>query len=168
MYHPSRGPLVLYSTNSWLSFAIAERYYRGIHWVWCSPFFRSDRGAAVSAAMPPTAIPGEIYDALVSQIRNGDRHSPFVERNKAGILHGAVCKKNAGVITKRKYAEILACVERAETRDFRPLLYVIPLHSVGRLAKEVPPDERAHPLSVEYRIEALARGCFDVIVTERV
>jgi hypothetical protein len=28
-------PLVLYSTNTWLAYAISERYYRGLHYAWC-------------------------------------------------------------------------------------------------------------------------------------
>src|SRR5271154_4485922 len=157
--------LLLYSTNTWLAWAIAERYYRGIHWVWCSPFLRPEPGLS-AVAMPPTAIPGEIYDSLASHVRTGDRHSPFIQRNKVGILNGAKSKTEAGLITEAQRGEIVAIVEAAEIRDFRPLLYVIPFRAVAKRAKVVPPEERAHPMSIEYRIEVLPRYFCDVIQLE--
>jgi hypothetical protein len=130
--------------------------------VWCSPFFRPERGLS-TAAMPPTAIPGEIYVALAKQVKAGDRHSPYVQRNKVGILQGAKSKRTVGVISKKQLGEIAVIVERAEVSDFRPVLYIIPFREVARLAKVVPPAERAHPMSIEYRIEALPKRRFDVI-----
>jgi len=145
-----------------LAWAIAERYYDGIHFAWCSPFFRAERGAS-GVAMPPTAIPGEIYAALAKQVRAGDRHSPYIQRNKVGILQGAKSKRSTGVISRKELAEITVIVEKSETPDFSPRLYVIPFKEVTRLAKIVPPGERAHPMSIEYLIEALPNRSFDVI-----
>lgn len=31
------APLVLYSTNTWLAYTVAERFYGGEHYVWCTP-----------------------------------------------------------------------------------------------------------------------------------
>jgi hypothetical protein len=157
--------LLLYSTNTWIAWAIAERYYRGIHWAWCSPFFRPERGLS-SVAMPPTAIPGEIYDSLASHVRAGDRHSPYIKGNRVGILNGVEHKAQAGAITDAQRGEITAIVAAAEVADFRPLLYVMPFRTVVGRAVLVPPQERAHPLSIEYRVEALPRHLFDVIDIE--
>jgi len=154
--------LLLYSTNTWLAWAIAERYYRGIHWVWCSPFFRPERGLS-PVAMPPTAIPGEIYDTLAKHVRAGDRHSPFINGNRVGILNGAKCKAEAGVITEKEHAEIVGAVDHAQIADFRPVLYVMPFRAVSRRVIAVPEAERAHSLSIEYRVEDLPRYLFDVI-----
>ncbi len=36
------APLILYSTNTWLAYKIAERFYGDMHYVWCAPFFDSE------------------------------------------------------------------------------------------------------------------------------
>jgi len=156
--------LFLYSTNTWLAFAISERYYRAKHWVWSSPFFRPSDDLA---AMPPSAVPGEIYDILYRDVQNGDRHSAWIGKNKVGLLKGASCKETEGVITPIQKAEIISVVSEAQLSDFRPLLYVIPFQRARRLLHEVPPKERAHPLSVEYIIEKLARTSFDILQLRR-
>jgi hypothetical protein len=61
---------------------------------------------------------------------------------------------------------IASVVERAEVRDFEPLIYVTPYGRVSRLLREVPVKEQAHPLSQEYVIESLPRRLFDVIRLE--
>jgi hypothetical protein len=155
-------PLLLYSTGTWLAYAIAERYYRGMHWIWCSPFFRDD-GKFGPTVMPPTAIPGEIHDALYKHVKEGDRHSPFIDKNKIGILNGAKSQKDRSIITARQAVEISAIVKSAQIADFRPVIFIVPFEKVSNLAKVVPPAERAHPLSIEYRIEKLRPGLFDVV-----
>lgn len=72
-------------------------------------------------------------------------------------------KREKGFITPARFAEIDQIVESAVTWEFRPVLYVIPFDRVSGIAFEVPVSERAHPLSVEYRVEVLPRGCFDII-----
>src|SRR5262245_16335140 len=37
--HNGAHPPVLYSTNTWLAFAIAQKYYASRHYVWCTPHF---------------------------------------------------------------------------------------------------------------------------------
>jgi hypothetical protein len=154
-------PLVLYSTNTWLAFVLAERYFRRMHWVWCSPFFRPD--PSYPGGMPPSAIPGEIYDRLWDDVSRGDRHSGWIAKNRTGLIKAAETKEADGVITARRKAEILSVVNNAALQDFKPLVYVIPFGRVRRIAREVPPNERAHALSVEYIIEKLPRRLFDVL-----
>lgn len=158
-----RDPLVLYSTNTWLAYGIAQTYYDEIHYVWCTPFFSSNASSGYDYTIPPSSSPSQIYDGLYEDVRRGDRHSAKIEMNKAGILKGAIAKEKAGVINKRQRLEIFAIVQRAETKDFRPLLYVIPFQPVAKLVKSVAVEERAHPLSVEYKIEQLHRTLFDVV-----
>lgn len=161
-------PLLLYSTNTWLAYAIAERFYAGMHWVWCSTFFRQDAGIS-SASMPPSAIPGEIYNRLFEDVSNGDKHSAWIEKNRVGLIKGAASKRSKGVITGRTEKTIISIVQVAEIRDFKPLLYIIPFASkIARLAKEVPVDQRAHPMSVEYRIESLPRSMFDAVELRKI
>jgi hypothetical protein len=157
------APLVLYSTNTWLAFQIAEQYYRRKHYVWCTPYFsgRSDKGDA--GFVPPTSSPWEIYRSLFNECREGDRHSTKIEQNRSALVRGAKAMRIARVITAKRERDIVSSVERAEVRDFEPLLYVIPYGRVWRLVKEVPVRNRAHPLSREYVIESLPRRLFDVI-----
>ena len=159
-------PLVLYSTSTWLAFSIAERFYAGVHYAWCSPYFSPPTFLSGSAA-PPTSIPREIYESLYTEVVQGDTHSSAVDRNRVGILRGAASKRVAGVITAADETEIAQIVKMAEVRLFIPLLFVIPFDGVKTVAKMVPPNERAHPMSIEYRIEELPRQRFDVLELRR-
>lgn len=155
-------PLLLYSTNSWLAFMIAEQYYRQVHWVWCSPFFRpAASGPAV--ATPVSSTPGHIYDTLISDIESRDGHSNLIEQNRLGIIRGAQAKRKARTITHRHCDEIVAIARDAPIHDFAPLVFVMPFETVSHLLTRVPPDKRAHPLSAEYIAKALPRKFFDII-----
>jgi len=156
-------PTILYSANTWLSYCIAQRYYNEIHYVWCTPYCDGRTLALREACLPPTSSPFEIYKNLQEEVRRGDRHSTKIVENKTGILRGAELKKEAGVITVQQERDIISIVERAEQIDFRPLLYVIPYVGVADIVREVPVEDKAHPLSQEYRIESLSRRLFDVI-----
>jgi len=155
--------IVLYSANTWLAYNIAERYYHGEHYVWCTPFFDAEVLPKRQYTVAPTSSPKDIYINLYKETTRGDRHSTKIEDNKVGILKGAAFKKAAGVITEQQQRDIAAIVDAAETRDFIPLLYIIPYNLVSNIIRDVPVLERAHPLSVEYIIEALPNNYFDVI-----
>jgi hypothetical protein len=157
------APHILYSANSWLAYRIAEQYYSREHHVWCSPFFNSSTIPEIDFVTPPTSNPCKIYCNLQDEVRKGDRHSAKIEGNKIGILRGATLKRQAGLISEEHERDIAAIVSKAETIDFRPLLYIIPFAVASDMLKEVPINERAHPLSVEYIIESLPRKNFDII-----
>lgn len=161
------NPLILYSTNTRLAYLISKRYYGDLHYVWCTPYFDSKSIAPHDYTIPPTSSPGEIYHNLYQEVNRGDRHSSKIEDNKKGILEGVNAKREAAVINKQQKAEIIQVVEKAEILDFKPLLYIIPFNLVTELVEEVPVEERAHPLSVEYIIRALPRHLFDIITLER-
>jgi len=84
---PQHQPPILYSTCSWLAYAVAEQYYGRVHYAWCSPYFMAN--GPLSTKMPPTAVPGLIYTQVKLEVGNGDRHSPWIARNKIGIVRGA-------------------------------------------------------------------------------
>jgi hypothetical protein len=159
-------PLLLYSTNTWLAYSISNRYYGGRHWIWCSPFYRQNEIAA--AAFPPSAIPGSIYDRLYEDVVSGDGHSAWIAQNRAGLMKGAECKQQEGVISEAQKEEIIAIAKDAEIANFKPLLYVIPAARVTGVVRTVPPPQRAHPMSVEYIIEALTVADFDLLDVRRV
>ncbi len=156
-------PLLLYSTNSWLAYAISERYYAGLHYVWCTPYAGPGSRSRHDTTVPPTSSPLEIYRMLHEEVSRGDRHSAAIEQNCAGILRGARSRRQQGMIDAAQEAEIGAAVRLAETRDFKPLLFVIPFGGIRRRVREVPVEQRAHPLSAEYIIELLPRASFDII-----
>lgn len=162
-FGPVSEPLILYSTNSWLAYAIGERFYFGEHYVWCNPDFDARAVAVIDQVTPPSSSPAEIYRALHEDVRRGDSHSSKIKDNMTGILRGAAVKRAAGIISEEDQRDIVSMVDRAGGRDFRPLLYVIPYERVRGIVKPAPVAERAHPLSREYVIDALRRTDFDVL-----
>lgn len=160
------APLVLYSASTWLAYAIAEWYYGGVHYAWCSPYYDGTTTPRY-VNVPPSSSPAEIYRTFAEDTRRGDRHSRTLDQNRDGMLRGAKAKLAAGVISEADFAEIEYVVAEAELPDFRPLLFVIPFEQVHRIAVRVPAAERAHPLSLEFRIERLPNGMFDILELKR-
>lgn len=157
-----RAPLVLYSTNTWLAYNVAELFYGGEHYVWCTPHF-SPRSAPPYASVPPTSCPSAIYRSLAAEVRAGDRHSTKIRENRVGISRGAELRRKDGMIDERQEKEINEMIGNAGIQDFKPLLYVIPHELVAPMIEPVPVEHRAHPLSVEFVVPRLPRAKFDVI-----
>lgn len=156
-------PLILHSTNTWLAYMVAQRYYEAEHYVWCTPYFDPRRFGDRDSAVPPTSSPFEVYLSLAEEVSRRDRHSKKVEENRAGILRGANAKRQAGIIGEKQETEIASIVSGAEHADFRALMYVIPYSGIADRIREPPPEDKAHPLSAEYVIDRLPRRMFDVI-----
>jgi hypothetical protein len=155
-------PLILYSTNTWLAYAVAERFYGGVHHAWCSPVYDAVT-AARHVNIPPSSSPAEIYRALSEDARRGERHSALFVSKLKGVANAAQQKAEAGLIPEARAREIQDMVEKAHPAELRPVLYVIPFAGVRDRVVEVPVADRAHPFSLEFRIFALPRACFDVI-----
>lgn len=155
--------LFLFSTNSWLSFVIAEEYYDSKHYVWTSPLFDASLTGSLTIATPPTSTPKDIYLSLLQEVSRGDRHSSKIAEQRDGIVRGAESMRQKSVISDKALTEIKEVVSLAEIWDFRPLIYVISYPLVKHLVRTVAVRERAHPLSEEYVIEALPRSCFEPI-----
>lgn len=150
----------LYSTQTWLAYAISERYYHGKHFVYCSPVFSPRRQEAPA---PLSSSPRALYHRLASAVSRGDRHEPAIRSVMTGLSRTAASKLGADEITVDEQREITTIVELAQVTDFRPLLYVIQFSAVAHLAMEVPAAQRAHPLGEEYVLNDLGRDHFDVI-----
>jgi hypothetical protein len=144
---------------------INQRYYKDLHYVWCSEVFdaRAQYAYGPHASIPPSASPYEIYKTMRDDVRRGDLHSLNLKRLRETIANGAMLKREAGEISTTQYDDIGKILDGALLMDFRPLLYIIPYQAVSALIKEVPIQERAHPLSLELKISALPRELFDVI-----
>lgn len=156
-------PTVLYSASTFLAYRIAQQYYKDVHYVWCSPVFDGRTSGPLDPTVPPTSSPCEIYWSLHQEVSRGDRHSAKITENRAGIIRGAQFKRKIGVINEEIESDIIAATELAETRDFRPLMLIIPYAKVKRLIEKVPIKSRAHPLSVECLISSLPGKLFSVI-----
>ena len=147
---------ILYSVGTHLAYKIAKRYYKNIHYVWCTTRFNSFR-------QPPTSNPSKICKRYLEQIVTGDRHTKEIENNITGILRGARAKFDSGIISENVYNEIRGIVSAAEYESFFPVLYIIESEKVKNKCVEVSVDDRASDDAIEYRIEELAEDEFEVI-----
>jgi hypothetical protein len=152
-------PLILYSANSELGYRVAELYYGGMHYVWCTPCFEAKTGCEV----PPSSAPMKIATRLYEDIVGRDHHSSKIESLRIGIKRGATAKHAAGVITSDQLVDISQIVDKAELRDFMPLLFIIPYNRVTGLLRPAAVGSKANYSSMEYIIESLPKDCFDVI-----
>lgn len=152
---------VLYSINTQLAYSISKRYYNNIHFVWCTAEFNNLK-------QPPTSNPQTICNRFLEQVTKGDIHAKEIEANIAGILRGANCKLNEKVISEKQFERIRHIVDVAEYKLFFPLIYIIHTDKVLHKIIEVRKEDCASETSVEYKIERLEEGEFDVIKLEDV
>jgi hypothetical protein len=154
------APLFLYSTITNLAYALGQRYYGQKHYVWCAPVRGVDR---FSFPNPPSSDPIAIYWELHEAITKGDEHNARISDNRRGLIRGASVRESQGIIDTKTRQLIEAVVGRAQLRDFKPLLLVIPYPLVEAMAKPADIPARARATSDEYIIEELPRDCFDVL-----
>lgn len=156
--------LILYSTNSFLAFSIAERFYKRRHYFWCAPVFDPRlESKLASTTLPPTSSPAELYERFSEDIARSDHHSPRIAQNRSGIVAGAEAQKRRGTISDAEYDEIVDVVGQAQLPDFRPVLFVAPFAQLKVYLRSVTVSRRAHPLSSEQIAENVPRRNFDVI-----
>ena len=158
-------PLLLYSANTHLAFILAERYYKQVHWVWCGTAF--DARATLPVPAPASSNPAEIIEGLYHDMERGDRHSKKIAANREALRGAADEKLVSGVITLLQKREIAYAIDKAELREFRPLLFVIPFSKVRARVQRAPIEKWASPLYPEYVIPALPRRCFDILELRR-
>lgn len=155
--------LLLYSTNTFLAYRIAEDYYGCSHYFWCSPLFDGRLEPRFGRPQPPTASPAEIYETLLKEVNRGEGHSNRIKQNKSGIMAGATAHRDKKTITEEQYKEIAAIVGASILIDFRPLLMVAPHDRLDAYLTPVSVLSRAHPLSPEYIAKGVPRAAFDVL-----
>ena len=147
---------ILYSTITELAYNIAVNYYDDVHFVWCTTAFDS-------FSQPGTSNPKTLCCRYIEQIYRRDQHAVEVNNNKAGVLRGASCKLNAGVISQLQYEEICMRVRYAEPRMFLPVVLLINTNKVRNKCLAVQQADRAGLFSIEYKIENLLRTDFQAI-----
>lgn len=81
----------------------------------------------------------------------------------AGLLACYTCGTWQDVDAADLYREILETARRAQLADFRPLMFVIPVHPIAHLFTSVGIKRRANLLSEEYIIRKLPRNFFDAV-----
>jgi len=157
--------LLYYSTNSYLAFYLSEYFYRGKHFVWCSPVFNpaSLDNLDIRRKIPPSSSPYKIYINFKEDVDNYDLHSSKINENKSGLKRGALINYRNEVIDADELARINQIIDTAELFLFRPLIYLIPVQLVDSKIKEVPVDTAANPLSLEYQILDLSENEFEII-----
>ena len=148
----------MFSVGTRLSYEINERFYCGVHFVWCSMYYDNLEKQAA------TSNPLDIALNFVKKSYTHDRHNVDIDNNKAGILRGAKAHLDRGDISKNKFRKISQRVASSSMKDFLPVLYII---DKGKIDKNriilVPQEESASDFSIEYRIEDLSSDEFQVI-----
>jgi hypothetical protein len=146
---------LLYSVGTLLAYKIAKRYYKK-HYVWCTIKFDSK-------TQPVTSNPLTICRRYLEQIITSDRHTVEIDKNKVGILTGAKRNYDDGLISKDQYEKIKNIVACAEYESFFPVIYIIYTERVKHKCIKVKKEECASDTSLEYKIESLEEGEFNII-----
>lgn len=147
---------ILYSVGTYLAYKIAKRYYKNVHYVWCTTEFNSFE-------QPPTSNPSKICKRYLELITTGDRHAKEIEDNMVGILKGAKAKFDSGIINEMEYNEIRGIVSVAEYESFFPVLYIIESEKIKDKCVEVSLADKASDDAIEYKIEKLMDNEFQLI-----
>jgi hypothetical protein len=159
-----RPNLLLYSTNVYLKFSIQREFRGDVHYVWCSEHF--DHTALnrnhPDAYTARSSSPAGICDDLLSYQRAPDRHHDKINQQRATLESLAATWLVKTEITLSQYEEIIYLAKHADSREWRPLIYLIPRTLEPGRIKEVPPEQRASR-GMEWKIEDLKGSEFDVI-----
>lgn len=158
-----QSPLLLYSTNTYLKYFIQQTYLDSHH-VWCSPTFEAhtrDRYSA-GAGQPASSDPCSIYRDLCRCVANPDDHDPKINSQRSTLMSLAVTWEASGAISSTDRDDIIATVQAAKFRDWRPLIYLIPYAGVAPRVQIVDRQRRASH-EFEYIVPDLKRSEFEII-----
>jgi hypothetical protein len=153
---------VLYSTMTAVAFNVNTKYYGGLHYMWCTPYFGCDYDSP-HFTVPPSSSPLEIYNILKKEIEGVDLHNTKIKLNRMGIRKGADAMLASGKITSGTHGDILAISKMAPMHQFKPLLCIIPRLEAVPYYQKVDIHRMANPLAHEYIVANLPQAAFDVI-----
>lgn len=153
---------ILYSTMTMVAYNINMRYYEGLHYLWCTPYFGSDFKSP-HFTVPPSSSPLEIYNTYAKEIDGADLHGTKINLNRMGIRKGAEHMAKVGRITTDELKEIHAISKVALPQQFKPLLCVISRLEAIPYYQKVDVKSRANPLAHEFILADLPQSAFDVI-----
>lgn len=153
--------LLFYSTNSLMAYLINEYYYRGNHYLYCTPYFERHPDPNFPP-LAPTSNPKILYERLMEESKTSDKNAHHINANKHGLKIGVEERLKAGIITTAVKNEIVEFIDGAPNVQFKPKLYLIPAEGVRSLLKPVPYHVRATSVIDEYCLD-ITKEKFDVI-----
>ncbi|MGI0014266.1 MAG: hypothetical protein ACREBU_12625 [Nitrososphaera sp.] len=153
---------VLYSTMTAVAFNVNMKYYGGLHYMWCTPYFGCDFESP-HFTVPPSSSPLEIYKQIAKEIEGADLHNSKIKLNRMGIRKGAETMMKRGKISPDACSEIIAISKIAPMHQFKPLLCIISRLEAVPYQQQVDVRSKANPLSHEYIVADLPHAAFDVI-----
>ncbi len=153
---------ILYSAMTLVAYNVNKKYYGGLHYMWCTPYFSSDYKSP-HYTVPPSSSPFEIYKTIEHEINSGEQHGIKIKSNRTGLIHGAESMLKRGIISNDDRDEIVYIATKSPTSLFRPLLCVISKIEAVPHLKKVPISDKANPLSYEYILADLPQSAFDII-----
>lgn len=118
------------------------------------------------AAIAPSSTPKGIYDALWDDVNREDTHSALIKGYRRTFKRLSAQWGADGSITGDQQKEILATINSASWKIWRPVLYVINRDAVVTRVKNVPHHNRA-AYGPELQIADLRRHEFDLIEPHR-
>lgn len=101
-----KNPIV-YSAMTQVAYSINVKYYGGLHYMWCTPYFGADYKSP-HFTVPPSSSPLEIYSTLENEVIGGDLHGDKINLNRMGIRKGADHMLAEGRITAEEHSDIHA------------------------------------------------------------
>lgn len=129
--------------------------------MWCAPAPAVD---TLIGRNPPSSDPWRLFGTYALDIRENDKGSAVIDRNRAGILRGAESKLADGVIDTNQHKIIQSMAAEASLDEFQPLFMVIPYDRAvsKQLVEKADIGVRARVTSDEYIIRNLPRDDFEV------
>ena len=145
-----------------VAFNVNTKYYGGLHYLWCTPYFGSDYESP-HFTVPPSSSPLEIYNTIKKEIAGVDLHNVKIKLNRMGIRKGADVMLKNGKISADVHSDILAISKEMPMHQFKPLLCIISRLEAVPYYQKVAIRDKANPLSHEYILANLPQSAFDVI-----
>jgi hypothetical protein len=157
--------LLFYSTNTFLAHYINEKYYNGVHFVWCSPVFdpTAFERIDVRSKIGITSSPADIYKRLKEDISRDQKHSLHIREARTNLKRAVLIKQKELKFTKTTQRIIIEEIDDAPYDHFKPLIYLIPSKEVKKRIIEVPIMDKATTLGKEYQIHDLRKKEFEII-----
>jgi hypothetical protein len=117
-----------FSTNCFLSYQIAIKYFKGQLRFWASPNF-GDKFRSFTTN-PPSSSPKALFKRLSEDVMAEDEGSLKIRQVKSSLRSAAIIYYKAGKISKEDYDEILLILKRATIAAFKPLIYIVNLEKI--------------------------------------
>jgi hypothetical protein len=111
-----------------LKHEIQERFRNNVHFAWCSERFDSKTADrySVSASVPPSSNPADIYRVLKAAVEANDQHCWKINEQRIKFQELADDWLRRGEIDQAAWEDILWTVQQPDFSKWRPVVYLIP------------------------------------------